>query len=283
MLAVLFLISLGLGWIIFATIQDIKETEVADWISFSLIIFALGFRFFYSLFVEQGFSFFYQGLIGLGIFFILGNLFYYFRLFAGGDAKLMIALGTILPFSNNFIFNLEAFFLFILIFFIIGAIYGIIWSLVLVFKNLKLVRKGLRREFEKKKNLIYFLMFAGLFFMIVGFSNFLIFYFGILIFIFPILFIYAKAIDESILIKRINVKNLREGDWIYKDLKVGRNVIKVNWEGLSLSDIKQIQKKYNLIQIRQGIAFVPVFLISFILYGILLGTKIFGSLIFSLF
>ena len=101
MLEVIFLIVLGLIWIVFATLQDLKEREVANWLNFSLIIFALGFRFFFSLFAEQGFSFFYQGLIGLGIFFIVGNGLYYARVFAGGDAKLMIALGTILPLSYN--------------------------------------------------------------------------------------------------------------------------------------------------------------------------------------
>jgi len=50
------------------------------------------------LFSEAGFGFFYQGLIGLGIFFVLGNALYYGRMFAGGDAKLMIALGAVLPF-----------------------------------------------------------------------------------------------------------------------------------------------------------------------------------------
>ena len=49
----------------------------------------------------DSFNFFYQGLIGLGIFFVLGNAFYYGRFFAGGDAKLMISLGAILPLSTS--------------------------------------------------------------------------------------------------------------------------------------------------------------------------------------
>ncbi|MBU2053223.1 MAG: prepilin peptidase [Nanoarchaeota archaeon] len=103
MYGVIFLIVLGFVWIIFASVQDLKNKEVANWLNFSLIIFALGFRFFYSLFYRGGFSFFYQGLIGLGIFFVLGNLLYYGRMFAGGDAKLMIAMGAVLPFSESFL------------------------------------------------------------------------------------------------------------------------------------------------------------------------------------
>ena len=100
MFEIIFLIILALIFILVATFQDLRMREVANWINFSLIIFALGFRFFWSLFSESGFGFFYQGLIGFGIFFILGNLFYYGRIFAGGDAKLMIAMGAILPFKT---------------------------------------------------------------------------------------------------------------------------------------------------------------------------------------
>ena len=86
MIEMIFLICLAFVWIVFASVQDLKSREVANWLNFSLIIFALGFRFFYSLF-NNNFNFLYQGLIGLGIFFVLGNLFYYGRMFAGGDAK----------------------------------------------------------------------------------------------------------------------------------------------------------------------------------------------------
>src|SRR6056297_3189023 len=98
----IFLIVLAIVWIIFAVINDIKISEIPDWLNISLVAFALAARFFYGLFVgdpETGsidFIWFYQGLIGLGIFFILGNILYIGRMFAGGDAKLMMALGTIL-------------------------------------------------------------------------------------------------------------------------------------------------------------------------------------------
>jgi Flp pilus assembly protein protease CpaA len=76
MIEVIFLLSLAFIWIVFAVIQDLKSKEIANWLNFSLIIFALGFRFFYPFFngnnTLQGFSFFYQGLLGLGIFFISG-------------------------------------------------------------------------------------------------------------------------------------------------------------------------------------------------------------------
>ena len=266
MFEIIFLFVLGFIWILCATIQDLKEREVNNWISFSLIIFALGFRFFYSLFSNNGFGFFYSGLIGLGIFFILGNIFYYSRLFAGGDAKLMIALGTILPLFNNFYINLKYFLFFLLIFFFVGAFYGTIWSLILIFKNLKKFTKNFKNIFQKNKNIIFVIMFLGLFFMILGFQYTFFFLIGLFVFISPYLFIYAKSIEEASMIVRIKTSALREGDWLYKRIKIGNKYIEPNWDGLSKEEINKIKRKHKFVQIKQGIAFVPVFLVSFIIY-----------------
>ncbi len=260
-----FLICIGLIWIVFATVQDLKKREIANWLNFSLIIFALGFRFFYCLFSEMNFGFFYQGLIGLGIFFILGNLLYYGRVFAGGDAKLFMALGAVLPFSKSLFANLNVFVLFFFAFLIIGALYGLTWSLFLGIKNSKEFKKEFSKRFKKNKKFIYFLMIAGLFFMALGFFESFIFYFGVLIFVTPYFYFSAKAIDEACMIKKIPVRNLTEGDWLYQDLKIGKKVIKAGWDGLNKRDIVFIRKHKKQILIRTGIPFSPVFLISFIL------------------
>jgi len=274
-----FLLILALIWIIFASVQDLKKREVANWLNFSLIIFALGFRFFYSVFNPSnsffGFNFLIQGLIGLGIFFVLGNLFYYGRIFAGGDAKLMIALGAILPLSNSLFINLKIFAVFLFIFLVIGAIYGFIWSFVLVSKNTKDFKEEFFKIFKTNKNKVYSTMILGLLLMFLGFLQSLLLFIGVLVFILPCLFIYAKAIEEVSMVKQVPLKQLTEGDWLYEDLKikVGRKnkIIKSKWEGLNKEEIKLIRKKYKnkTVKIKQGIAFVPVFLISFILLIIL--------------
>ena len=233
-----------------------------------MIIFALGFRFFYCLFSggnNGSFNFFYQGLIGLGIFFIIGNLFYYTRMFAGGDAKLMIALGSVLPFSSNFSVNIRIFTIWFLIFLFAGMFYGLFWSIYLYFKDFKKLKKEMRKQFLFKKKLFYSIMILGLFFMIIGIFNFLFFSLGFIIFIIPYIYIYAKAIDETCMIKKINPKELTEGDWLYKDVKISKNkIIKAHWEGLSLKEIEVLKKSKKQILIRQGIPFVPVFLIAFL-------------------
>jgi len=267
MIEVIFLICLALVWIIFASIEDIKHTEVADWLNYSLIIFALGFRFFYCLFNGFNFGFFYQGLIFFGIFFILGNLLYYSRGFGGGDAKLLIALGAILPFSLNFFTNLKFAFLFLFLFLLAGSIYGIGFSFYLGLKNFKEMKKCFFKILIEKKWLVFAGNIFGLLLIILGFFESILFFLGVLIFLVSYLFIYAKSIENCCMIKEKNVRDLLEGDLLVKNLKVGNKTIKINWEGLSREEIKLIQKsKLKKIVIKEGIVFVPVFLISFIFY-----------------
>lgn len=273
---IIFLFVLALIWVVFAVIQDLKKREVANWLNFSLILFALGFRFFYCLFSSeaQGFSFFYQGLIGLGIFFVIGNAFYYGRMFAGGDAKLMIALGTILPFSESFFTNLKIFVLFFLLFMFVGALYTLVISFVLCLKNFKRFRKEFVKQFKSKKKIAYPFMVGGLILMIFGFWNSMFFSFGILLFILPYFYLYAKAVDESSMVKKIPASKLSEGDWLYGNVKIGKKMIKAKWEGVSKDNIREIKKRYGIVKIRQGIPFTPVFLISFLILVVLYLLKI---------
>ena len=269
MYEVIFLWALALVYLVFAVVQDLRTREIANWISFSLMIFALGFRFFYSLFNNANFSFFYQGLIGLGIFFALGNLFYYGKIFAGGDAKLMIALGTILPLSFDFISNVQTFFNFLLIFLFAGFIYILIASTVLGLKNFKKFRKEFSSQLKKNKKFVIGVLSASVVFLLLGFINFLFLFFGLFFSFTYFLFLYSKTIDEVCMVREIQTIHLREGDWLYSDLKIGRNVIKANWDGLTKEDIEKIRKKFRKIKIRQGIPFSPNFLISFIIFMLL--------------
>ena len=266
MFEVIFLLILAGIFISVASVRDLKIREIPNWLSFSLIIFALGFRFFYSLFEASNFSFFYQGIIGFGIFFILGNLFYYARLFAGGDAKLMIAMGSILPFSESFFINVKIFSVWFLIFLFVGMIYGLSWSFFLMFNNKREFKKEIKKQFSENKKIFFMAVILGLILIILGFFYELFFILGIFIFITPYIFIYAKAVDESCMIKKLNPKELTEGDWLYKDVKISKNkIIKATWGGLSMKEIKLLRKNKKYVFVRQGIPFIPVFFFSFVI------------------
>ena len=66
------LIGLAFIWMIFAIVQDFKSREIANWLNFSLLLFALAIRLFYSIFTGN-YDYILFGLVGLGVFFVLGN------------------------------------------------------------------------------------------------------------------------------------------------------------------------------------------------------------------
>ncbi len=262
------LLSLGLLWIIFAVICDIKSHEIPDWISLSLVVFALGIRFFYSLFVQDlNFDLFWQGLIGFGIFFIAGNILYYGKMFAGGDAKLFMALGAVLPIFPIFNSNLNLFVSFFIIFLFIGAIYGVGTIFFFMFKKFKKFKKGFVKEIKKQKNFYFFVLLFSVALAGFSFLNSLFLYGGLFVFILAILSISAKSIDDSFMVKKVKLDKITEGDWLYKDVKINKKTtIKATWNGLSKKEINLLKKKYKKpVKIRYGIPFSPVFLISFLI------------------
>ena len=66
--------------------------------------------------------------------------------------------------------------------------------------------------------------------------------------------------------KNISTKKLREGDYITKKLKHNNKIIfKPTLHGINKKQIKQIQKYFKQVEIKEGIAFAPVFLIAMII------------------
>jgi len=261
----LFLIILAFVWLIIASLQDIKKREVPNWLNFSLIVFALVYRAFYSS-ISGDLMFFVYGLAGFFVFVGLAYAFYYGRIFAGGDAKLLMGLGAILPFYNSINSNLVIFGLFIFLLLLAGSVYGLLYSFVLVMKNHGRFVKEFNKEFKSRKKLILIgLVFAVLSLVFVFYFQEAIFIvLPLLILAFPILLIYSKAIENSCMIVEMLGNKVTVGDWLYEKVKVRGRIIKPNWEGLSEEEVKLL-KKVKKVKIKQGIPFVPSFLIAFIL------------------
>tara|TARA_Y100000310_G_C20625524_1_gene785659 strand:+ start:673 stop:1518 length:846 start_codon:yes stop_codon:yes gene_type:complete len=261
----LFLIILGLVWIIGAILQDMKRREVDNLWNFSLIGFALAYRAAVSIFLGN-YWFVLNGIIGLIIFFVLHNLFYYSRLFAGGDAKLLFALGVILPLSYSWIVNFKIFGYFILLFLIGGSIYALIYSIYLMFANFNKFSKEFKKQFKNyRKMFLIALIFAlvwTIFSYIISQSAFILI--GLIVLLFPILFMFAKTIEESCMIKSVSYKKVTEGDWLYKDILVKGKKIESDWEGVSKKELSMIRKDKKKVMVKYGIPFTPSFLIGFV-------------------
>jgi len=266
-----FLIIVALVWIIFASVSDLKKREVPNWLSFSLIAFAFAYSGFFALY-NQDLWFFLSGLIGLIVFIGIGYGFYYVRVFAGGDAKLLMALGAVLPVSSSLILNLWISLAFIFLLLVSGSIYGIIWSSVLAARNREKFSLEFRKHLKKNKKIINLSFIAAILLLIMFFFAYIyyqefasLFIFAmIMVILFPFLFTYAKSIEESCMIVFVETGKLTEGDWLYEKVKVGRKTIRPYWEGLSQEELKILRKKKGKVKIKQGIPFVPAFFFAFI-------------------
>jgi len=264
----IFLIVLGLVWLIAAAICDLKKREVPNWLNFSLLLFALAYRAFYSIFANNADVFLF-GLLGVGVFFVLAHIFYYGKIFAGGDAKLLISLGAVIPLADTLKNNLILLLGFVFLLLLVGAVYGLGFSFFLVSKNKKPFLKEYKKQFKKIKKDSYLALGLAIILLFAVFSDYLVLsVLALLICISPCLFIYATAVEETCMIKKVSVRNLSEGDWLYKEIKVNDKKIKPSWQGLTIQDIRLIQKNFKTkkILIKQGIPFVPVFLIAYIIF-----------------
>ncbi|MEK6818654.1 MAG: prepilin peptidase, partial [Nanoarchaeota archaeon] len=146
-----FLFAVGLAFTLFAVFQDIKKREIANWLNFSLLAFALGYRVFYSL-LKNNYQFLLVGLLSLAIFFCISNLLYYTRAFAGGDAKLLIAYSLIIPFQN-YQDLIPISLIFTLTLFLGGTIYTLVYSIFIAKKNKEKFKKDFKSRVTKQNYL----------------------------------------------------------------------------------------------------------------------------------
>jgi len=178
--------------------------------------------------------------------------------------------GVILPYQN--LFSLAALTIsFIFLLFFVGAIYSIFYSFFIIAKNKNKFSKEFKLKIKKYKNitLILTILPVILLFLVLQLANYpIIVAILIIAIIFPWLLIYTKSLDKCMIVL-VSPNKLTEGDWLEKDVHIGKTTIKKSVHGLSFKEI-QLLKKHNLsVLIKQGIPFVPAFLIALIVIIIL--------------
>lgn len=261
----LFLYLLGLIAIIFAVIQDLRTREIANWLTFSLIAFALAYRAIYSIY-SNNFMFFMYGLFGVIVFVVLGYFFYYSRVFAGGDAKLLFGLGAVFPYESLFDYAYYGLG-FILLLFTGGVVYTLLYSLFLIKKNYASFRKSFLEQIGKKK---YFFVFSLLLAILVYLtkssydSPLILGIFAGFVLLSPLLFAYVRAVERSCMVQFISPDKLTEGDWLERDVSVNGKLIRKNFAGLNFNEILLLRKKGKKVLIKTGVPFAPAFLIAFL-------------------
>lgn len=242
--------------IMIATFSDLKTREVPDYLSYTMISAGiLG-----NLILAAGVKNFLP-LIWMAISIICGFGFGYFMnksgQWGGGDTKLLVGCASLIG------YNISLFFDFFANLLICGAFYGIFSILFLGIKNFEKVKKDVGK-------IDLFFIILGIFISIILIRYFL-FPFSIFIGVSVILlssFRFMKAVEKNCFIKYVDAVKLTEGDWIIEEIKVGNEKILPSKEGLSKKDVEVIKNwwksgKVKKVKIKEGIPFVPSFLISY--------------------
>lgn len=267
------LISAVISGMIIATATDLKKREVPDWLNYSLIFFGLGARLIYSVYYLD-FFFFLEGVLGLAVLAMIGLLMFYTGQWGGGDTKLLMGVGALMGLSFDFSeFPLiVSFFINLLI---VGAGYGLLWSVVLSIKHRKKFKVSFRKNHKKVKTAKRFIIITSvlIFIPVFIFQSLLLKISFIVLAVIPVstlyVWLFAKSVEQSCMFKKVKPDELTEGDWVEDDIKIGRKKIYSKKElGVSKKHIALLKKYYSRgkirkITVKEGIPFVPSFLIAY--------------------
>jgi len=283
---ILFVVTL-IG-LIAATITDLKTREVPDWLSYGLICVGLGLNLLFSL-IYRDYWFFVNSLAGFVLFLIVALVMFYAGQWGGGDSKVLMGLGALIGLDVRFIRSpfLLSFFINILL---IGAVYGLIWSFILAFRNWRNFYKELKKVSHSVKMVrsrMYVIIFAFLMLVLFLFNRVNMFGFLFLALLLMslltfYLWIFVKAVEKTCMIKKVEPGKLTEGDWIVKKVMVdGKYICGPKDLGIEKKQIRELVKLYKLgkikkILIKEGIPFVPSFLVAYVV------SLVWGNILFWL-
>jgi len=267
--------------LLIGSMTDIKTREVPDSLTFGLI--ATGFCLaLLATIVYMDISYVIASLLGFILCFGFSCLMFYTGQWGGGDAKMLMAMGSLfgLPYSEVMSFFVSFtpvpfLFVFLVLIFLVGGLYGSCWLCVLVIRNWHQVVSGYKQALRDPRNIRVhrcMLVLIAVFVMIVIFSDvfmlrvlaislavlFIIFYYG---------FLLIKVVEVIAFVKKIHLSQLTEGDWVAEDVLV-KGVVLVSHKdhGVTRDQLHAMkQKNVKHVMVKYGIPFVPSFFIAFLI------------------
>ncbi len=273
------LTGVALAGLAAATYSDLRTREVPDWLNYGMIAAGVGLRLIWAASAWDA-MILVEGLLGLLLFFLVASLMYYGGQWGGGDAKMLMGLGCLMglgiprAWTLNEMPDLAVFWLLLLL---AGALYGLAASVTLSIRNFRALRRSFMPLFAKNRTRLLALLLLALAsaagsrlspdqFIRLG----LLALSGVAAFT-ALLWIYVKAVEEVCMVKDYPIARLTEGDWIAEDVVVaGKRICGPKDLGVSREQIATLkglagQKKILTVRVKEGIPFLPPFLIAFML------------------
>lgn len=249
-----------------ASFFDLKTTEIPDEIPYAMMGIGILVHLIQAILFWNPWPLINSLIFGLG-FLGFGFLMYFLGQWGGGDAKVLSGIGFLLPktpqematklyfpFPLSFFFNL----------FFIGAVYMILYALIISFIDRKIwfgFIKGLKADAKVLVvlNFILFIFLTSFGVILMKYYNFMNFKevmsFSLLLLSMSLglslLWKFVKVVEEIGFKKRIPISKLKVGDVpVYYKI----------WEGITEKELKKIKKSgKKYIWIKEGVRFAPAF------------------------
>lgn len=286
------IIGLCLCALIIASISDIRTREVPDWLNYGLILAGLGIRLIYSS-AASDWWFLLYGIAGFAVMLALALTMFYAGQWGGGDSKMVMGLGALLGidfmhYRTIFSESLLAGFFINLLF--VGAFYGLVWSIIMAVLKWKEFSKEFATIIRTRRFVLirrYLLVFVFAILVYLFFTTDIFLRLGFLTISFMLmiglyLWPFVKSVENSCMYKLVTPDKLTEGDWIADDINVAGELIcgpkDLGIERKQIGKLIRLHKKGKIteIRIKEGIPFIPSFLISFVI------TLVWGNLLMLL-
>lgn len=258
------------------TLTDLKTREVPDFLNYGLILLGLAMNGLFSI-VYLDISYILGSVLGLGVMFLIAALMFYTGQWGGGDSKMLMGLGAVIGIP----LRLEA--VFLLSFFInlllVGAFYGLLWSVGLAIWRRKQFSKVARAFLSGKAQVrIRAALLVGMVVVLIlaataafdeRMTDFLV-WLALLAGVMYYAWVFVRSVEKACMIVPLPVSRLTEGDWIAKDVVVkGKHICGPKDLGLEKKQLRQLRRlasqgKIRKVMVKQGIPFVPSFLLAFL-------------------
>ncbi len=273
------------------SILDFRTREIPDWINYGLIFSGISINLLFSVFFWD-YRFIVGSLLGFGVFFIFACVMFYTGQWGGGDSKMIMGLGAYIGlgfawpledmlslWTDDILSSFPFLFTFIFYMLIAGALYGLIWTIVLAILNhRKWVEKFRERLSDPKVRMvrkavlgIAIILLAGVLLSSDVVIKITLTTIVVMLVMGFYLYFFIKSIESVSMMKKIPVEKLTEGDWIVNEVKVdGQKICGPKDLGISKEQIEKLIKlkekgKIEKILVKEGIPFVPSFLAAFVL------------------
>lgn len=259
-----------------AGLYDLKTTEIPDEVPYVMMGIGIIGNLIKSYLVWSYWPILLSMVVGLG-FLGFGFFMYYTGQWGGGDAKILSAIGFLVPvlpqeFTTSMMFPFPLSFFFNV--FLVGAVYMILYAIVLSLINRKIwsaffedLRANAKMIVVLNVLLVVSLVAFGIAFAKYYQAGMVIFSVTIIVISsgFFLLWKFVKTVENVGFKRKIPMSQLKVGD-VPLDYKV--------WEGITEKELKKIKssgKKY--IWIKEGVRFAPAFPMA-LLFTILVGDGI---------